>query len=233
MRRIIDLSMADDAVFEMVRGVAYVKHEGSLRSPVDLPSLDVLILGHNVTIDGRVLGAISAHGGVVIVLNDRFQPAGMLTPIRYAAAVLEKQLLMSDETRNRLQQQLYDASGTPRPAKTDAEFYGQSALRAVVLRSICSAGLHPALGIKDRQSLKAFALADDLMEPMLELVDSAIDGAEKLYPDVKRRIIDSLLEDVKVGDEELPLSEACDVMCQSLVHVLAGERKEMVVWRAA
>ena len=49
--------------------------------------------------------------------------------------------------------------------------YGYTVLRAIVLRSICAAGLHPTPGIFHSNRANAFALADDLMEPYRPLVD--------------------------------------------------------------
>jgi len=52
--------------------------------------------------------------------------------------------------------------------------YGYTVLRAIVLRAICAAGLHPGLGLHHANRANAFALADDLMEPYRPLVDAMV-----------------------------------------------------------
>jgi CRISPR-associated protein Cas1 len=59
--------------------------------------------------------------------------------------------------------------------------YGYAIVRAMTARSICAAGLHPALGIHHRNQYNAFVLADDLMEPFRPVIDRAVmtlDSAE-------------------------------------------------------
>jgi len=43
--------------------------------------------------------------------------------------------------------------------------YGYSIVRAMVARSICGAGLHPALGLFHKNQYNSLCLADDIMEP--------------------------------------------------------------------
>ncbi len=49
--------------------------------------------------------------------------------------------------------------------------YGYTVLRSLVARSICAAGLSPAIGIFHQNKRNGFCLADDLMEPFRPLVD--------------------------------------------------------------
>ena len=52
--------------------------------------------------------------------------------------------------------------------------YGYSVVRAAVARAIIVAGLMPSLGIKHANRSNAFALADDLVEPLRPLVDDRV-----------------------------------------------------------
>ncbi len=51
--------------------------------------------------------------------------------------------------------------------------YGYAVLRATVGRAICSAGLHPSLGVHHHNRYNPFCLADDLMEPYRPFIDAA------------------------------------------------------------
>lgn len=52
--------------------------------------------------------------------------------------------------------------------------YGYAVLRAIVARAICSAGLHPGLGLHHHHRESGYPLADDLMEPFRPLVDEIV-----------------------------------------------------------
>lgn len=52
--------------------------------------------------------------------------------------------------------------------------YGYAIIRAAVARSVVSAGLHPAYGIKHSNQYNPFCLADDLIEPLRPLVDAKV-----------------------------------------------------------
>ena len=89
MRRIIDLSggQADEPqVFRLRldKGCLLISH-GTEEYPdeVRIPAheVSVLVLGHRLALTGAVLGAITANGGAVLALDDRFRPAGLMLPI--------------------------------------------------------------------------------------------------------------------------------------------------------
>jgi CRISPR-associated protein Cas1 len=50
--------------------------------------------------------------------------------------------------------------------------YGYTVLRSLVARAIVASGLHPSIGVHHANRGNAFALADDLIEPLRPLVDS-------------------------------------------------------------
>ncbi len=52
--------------------------------------------------------------------------------------------------------------------------YGYTVLHAATARAICSAGLHPAIGIHHHNRYNPFCLASDLMEPFRPLIDAAV-----------------------------------------------------------
>ncbi len=69
--------------------------------------------------------------------------------------------------------------------------YGYTVLRASVARAVVAAGLHPSIGIHHAHRGNAFALADDLMEPLRPLIDSLTrrlldSGLTGVTPDAKR-----------------------------------------------
>ena len=52
--------------------------------------------------------------------------------------------------------------------------YGYAVLRAIVVRAVCGAGLHPSLGLHHHNRYDAFRLADDLVEPFRPSVDRVV-----------------------------------------------------------
>lgn len=52
--------------------------------------------------------------------------------------------------------------------------YGYAIIRAAVARSICGAGLHPALGLFHTNQYNSLCLADDLMEPFRPWIDYVV-----------------------------------------------------------
>lgn len=107
--------------------------------------------------------------------------------------------------------------------------YGYAALRAALARSLVSAGLLPALGIKHRGRSKPFCLADDLMEPLRPLVDrrarACVErGASELTQLVKAELLGVLTDEVQAAATRGPLLVAVTRYVASVVRVLAGEQ---------
>lgn len=113
--------------------------------------------------------------------------------------------------------------------------YGYAVLRAAVARAVVMAGLHPALGIHHRHRENAFALADDLMEPLRVLVDretfaimkEEYDHAHELTPALKRRLLTFLTVEVGWNDSKWPLDAALEAYAAGVRACLLGERKTL------
>ena len=112
--------------------------------------------------------------------------------------------------------------------------YGYAVLRAIVSRAITAAGLHPTFGLHHHNRGNAFALADDLMEPLRPHVDRAVaellDAAPELADDedglsttARRRIAAVLTSSVCISGEQRTLIDAAARMAQSLAAVICGE----------
>lgn len=69
--------------------------------------------------------------------------------------------------------------------------YGYAILRALMARSICAAGLSPALGIFHHNRRNYFCLIDDMMEPFRPLVDYMVcflEEEEELSKEAKQKL---------------------------------------------
>lgn len=112
--------------------------------------------------------------------------------------------------------------------------YGYAILRAMVGRAICAAGLHPALGIHHTNQYNAFALADDLLEPLRPAVDflvfkirEAADGSDELplTRDRKRQLLALSARQCVVDGRQLPLMVAMQPYVASIREVLLKRKK--------
>jgi len=109
--------------------------------------------------------------------------------------------------------------------------YGYTVLRAITARAICSAGLHPGLGIHHHHRDNSFCLADDLMEPFRSYVDQAAyrwtDGGKRhfteLNKDDKAKMVLRLLEPIKIEGNKEPLFYVIQRLAGSLVNVFGWE----------
>ena len=115
--------------------------------------------------------------------------------------------------------------------------YGYAVLRASVARAVVMAGLHPALGIHHHHRENAFALADDLMEPLRVLVDRLAcdildmesDLPEDLTPPLKRHMLQVLTCEVTWNGGLWPLDAALEAYAAQVRSCLLGERKVLEV----
>jgi CRISP-associated protein Cas1 len=113
--------------------------------------------------------------------------------------------------------------------------YGYMALRAAVARAVVGAGLHPALGIHHRHRNNAFALADDLVEPLRVLVDREVyertfDALpEELNPELKRSVLRCLTAEVQWESRKFPLDVALENYAAGVRRCLLGESKVLEV----
>ena len=115
--------------------------------------------------------------------------------------------------------------------------YGYAVIRASVARAVCAAGLHPALGIHHSNQYNAFALADDLMEPLRPVVDSVVfeivsggeaGGSIELNPDLKIQLLSLIAQECVIESRQMPLMVALQRYIASFRRVLFGEEKTIV-----
>lgn len=114
--------------------------------------------------------------------------------------------------------------------------YGYAILRAASARALIGSGLLPTLGIFHHNKYDAYALADDIMEPYRPFIDDEVldytksnPEQEIIPPDFKRRILQVLTRDVKVGKIVRPLMIALTMTSSSLAKVLVNDKKDLVL----
>ena len=98
MRRIVDLSgslTTDPGIFRvrLDKGCLLIAHgidEHPEEARVPAHEIAVLVLGHRLALTGAVLGAVTANGGAVVALDDRFRPSGLMLPIEGNKAHAER-----------------------------------------------------------------------------------------------------------------------------------------------
>jgi CRISPR-associated protein Cas1 len=117
--------------------------------------------------------------------------------------------------------------------------YGYAVMRAAVARSICIAGMHPALGIHHKNQYNAFALADDLMEPLRPFVDALVwsyvrehGEPEELTPPVKAALLSVLTVRAIWSRRRYPILTAIGHYVTRFREVLQEKKEEMkcVAW---
>jgi CRISPR-associated protein Cas1 len=129
--------------------------------------------------------------------------------------------------------------------------YGYTVLRSAMARAVCSAGLHPALGLFHRHELNPMRLVDDLMEVFRPLVDfralSLLDTARAsgqdftthaqaqacLTPAAKRVLANVLDHAVVMPYGKSPAALAMQRLASSLAQVYLKEKTELLLPLAA
>lgn len=116
--------------------------------------------------------------------------------------------------------------------------YAYAVLRAAVARAIVAAGLVPALGLHHHHRANAFALADDLLEPLRPIADDRVrevyrSGYTDLIPQAKRPLLELLTLCVRTGDGTGPLMVALHRYVASLVRCLEGTDRTLIIPVAA
>lgn len=107
--------------------------------------------------------------------------------------------------------------------------YGYAILRAATARALVGAGLHPTLGIYHRNQYNAYALADDLMEPLRPLVDHAVrtlwqQGERELSSENRRVLLELSAAPVQWRGEQSPLMVALARYAANLRDFLTGDQ---------
>lgn len=113
--------------------------------------------------------------------------------------------------------------------------YGYAVVRAAVARAVVGSGLHPALGIHHCNQYNAFALADDLMEPLRPAVDAEVFGLwqrGELGDDLTRAhritLVGILTRDLDVGDgRRLPFLAGLPLFTAAVARWLAEETDDL------
>lgn len=112
--------------------------------------------------------------------------------------------------------------------------YGYAVLRGAVARAVVSTGLHPALGIHHKNQYNAFALADDLLEPLRPIVDEHVwrhvkeqGEAGELLPAVKRSLLTVLTREVFWCGKRYPILTAIGHYAANFRDSLLGGKKAL------
>jgi len=112
--------------------------------------------------------------------------------------------------------------------------YGYMVLRAAVARALCSAGLHPSIGIHHHNRYNAFCLADDILEPFRGFVEKKV---RQICPDgqfhrdfdqkTKAALLEVLYQRVSIAGFAGPLMVGLHRTAASLVRVFQGDQKQI------
>jgi CRISPR-associated protein Cas1 len=112
--------------------------------------------------------------------------------------------------------------------------YGYMVMRAAVARALCSAGLHPSIGLHHCNRYNAFCLADDVLEPFRGFVETKVKQicesqttVDELTQPIKAQLLEVLYQEVTIGNNAGPLMVGLHRTAASLVRCFAGEQKEM------
>ncbi len=111
--------------------------------------------------------------------------------------------------------------------------YGYSILRAAVARALVCAGLYPVIALKHQNRSNAFALADDLMEPMRPMVDIRVRrvyraGARTLDPRTKASLLSVLYDTVGFAETTGPLLVCLHRYTAAYIRCLQGKEKTLL-----
>ena len=112
--------------------------------------------------------------------------------------------------------------------------YGYAILRAAMARALVGSGLLPTLGIHHHNKYNAYCLADDLMEPYRPFIDDEVieyistnPDEKELGPEFKKRILQVLVRDVKMGNLTRPMMVALSMTSSSLANALSNESEKL------
>lgn len=114
--------------------------------------------------------------------------------------------------------------------------YGYAVLRAMIARSLVSAGLNGTLGLGHCNAGNAFNLADDFIEPYRFLVDVHLaDDADtwSVAPEfdsrAKRYLLGFVERPVRMAGQDMRLHAAIDASIASFVRILEGKSKKLAL----
>lgn len=177
----------------------------------------------------RWQGAIlEAHGAVDAAAFDilaRKVGSGDLDNVEAQAARRYWPLLMGDDFRR-------DRGADDANALLN---YGYTVLRSLVARAVVAAGLHPSIGIHHANRGNAFALADDLIEPLRPLVDSLTKrlqgaGITQVTAEAKRAFTGLIALDLPGATGTTTVTGAAARMAQTLADSFqSGKADDLVL----
>jgi CRISPR-associated protein Cas1 len=119
--------------------------------------------------------------------------------------------------------------------------YGYAVVRAAMARALVGTGLHPALGIHHRNAYNAFALADDVMEPLRPMVDVKVaklvagyqsKGApfpETLNPSLKRDILTIVTDRLDFANTSTSFMITLPIYAAYFKQALCRDKKNLIV----
>ncbi len=170
-----------------------------------------------IRMQGAVLASVGAEAGAFDMLARKVR-SGDPDNVEAQAARRYWQALMGADFRR-------DQAGEGTNALLN---YGYTVLRAVVSRSICAAGLHPAIGLHHANRANAFALADDLMEPYRPIVDRAVynlvrDGLGEVTSQTKAALAALTALDLSAPHGMSPLHVHATRLAQQLAALFGKE----------
>ncbi len=112
--------------------------------------------------------------------------------------------------------------------------YGYAVLRAAVGRALCSAGLHPSLGVHHHSRSDPYCLADDLMEPYRPVIDGEVaviageTGCDTpLDPATKARLVGTLHERLSHDGESRTIFDWISRSANSLAQCICGQERRV------
>lgn len=114
--------------------------------------------------------------------------------------------------------------------------YGYAILRAVIARSLVSAGLLPTLGIHHHNRYNAYCLSDDIMEPYRPYVDRLVydmiaghapEEYSELTKELKMKLLSIPTLDVMIAGRRSPLMIAATQTAASLCKCFSGELRRI------
>lgn len=109
--RIIDI--ATESAWLKVSGENLVIESGDRSTRVPLPDVAALIIAHpQITLTRSVLSGIAGHGGIVVVCDEKYQPASIALPLNTHCTQAERfiqQAAATMPTKKRLWQQIVSA----------------------------------------------------------------------------------------------------------------------------
>ncbi len=184
------------------------------------------IVRAKIRAQGRLLRHLHGNDAGLLAMAERVR-SGDASHLESQAARRYWPLLFADPRFRR---------GSQGPDQNSHLNYGYAVLRAVTARALCSAGLHPSLGLQHHNRYDAFRLAGDLMEPFRPVVDRAVyawvqehDPTLPLDKQAKAWLLLPFSERYEFEGESRTLFDLAARAASSLAHAFMGESKVLSI----